>query len=139
MEKNRKPRGLRNCNPLNIRKTNQLFQGLADEQDDPDFFRFRTMGWGYRAAFVILRTYAHKYGIKTIREIIGRWAPPEDHNDTGIYIRMVCCLSGLEADQVLNPYDGKVMIPLVAAMSRVENGLPAIMAEVKEGWRLYMG
>lgn len=52
---------------------------------------------------------------------------------------MVCCLSGLEADQVLNPYDGKVMIPLVAAMSRVENGLPAVMAEVKEGWRLYMG
>lgn len=139
MEKKRKPRGLRNCNPLNIRKTNQLFQGLSDEQDDPEFFRFRTMGWGYRAAFVILRTYARKYGIRTIRDIISRWAPPEDHNDTDIYIRMVCCLSGLEADQVLNPYDSKVMIPLVAAMSRVENGVPAVMTEVKEGWRLYMG
>lgn len=139
MKKEMKPRGLRNCNPLNIRRTGEIFQGLAEEQDDPDFYRFKTMGWGYRAAFIILRTYARKYNIRTVRGIIYRWAPPEDHNDTEIYIRMVCCLSGLEAEQVLDPYDAKVMVPLVAAMSRVENGVKAVMSEVKDGWKLYMG
>lgn len=139
MGKTKRPRGLRNCNPLNIRRTGEIFQGLTEPQEDPDFYQFRTMGWGYRAAFIILRTYAHKYNIRTVRGIIHRWAPPEDHNDTEIYIRMVCCLSGLEADQVLDPYDAKVMVPLVAAMSRVENGVKAVPAEVREGWLLYMG
>lgn len=57
MEKLNKQRGLRNCNPLNIRRTADLWQGLAERQPDPEFFTFRSMPWGYRAAFIVLRTY----------------------------------------------------------------------------------
>ena len=56
MEKLNKQRGLRNCNPLNIRRTADLWQGLAERQPDPEFFTFRSMAWGYRAAFIVLRT-----------------------------------------------------------------------------------
>ena len=77
MEKLNKQRGLRNCNPLNIRRTADLWQGLAERQPDPEFFTFRSMPWGYRAAFIVLRTYCHKYGLRTVRDIIARWAPPE--------------------------------------------------------------
>ena len=31
------------------------------------------------------------------------------------------------------------MTAVVAAMSRVENGMPADMRQVEEGWRLYVG
>lgn len=70
---------------------------LAERQPDPEFFTFRSMAWGYRAAFIVLRTYCHKYGLRTVRDIIARWAPPEDGNDTGNYIRKVCVLTGLPA------------------------------------------
>ena len=31
-----------------------------------------------------------------------------------------------------------VMVPIVAAMSRVENGKDAVMADVEAGWKLFM-
>ena len=137
--KNYTPRGLRNCNPLNIKRSHSLFQGLADEQTDPVFYRFKTIAWGYRAAFITLRTYIQKHGICTIREIISRWAPPGDRNDTAHYIKMVCCLTGFKADDIMDPYDSRKMIPLVCAMSRIENGERACIKDVTEGWQRYMG
>lgn len=135
----RKSRGLRLCNPLNIRKSTDLWQGLTKKQPDPEFFTFKSMAWGYRAAFIVLRTYILKHHIDTVAGIIRRWAPPEDGNDTDIYIRQVCALTGFSPDRKLHPFNPCDMGPLVAAMSRVECGTPAVMTEVKEGWELYYG
>lgn len=44
-------RGLRNNNPLNIRRNNTKWQGLSVTQTDKSFFQFKTMAYGYRAAF----------------------------------------------------------------------------------------
>lgn len=44
-------RGLRNNNPLNIRRNNTKWQGLSATQTDKSFFQFKTMAYGYRAAF----------------------------------------------------------------------------------------
>lgn len=139
MNRNNETRGLRNRNPLNIRRTADLWQGLARQQDDPEFFTFRSMAYGYRAAFIVLRTYGHKYGDRTIRRIIARWAPPDDGNDTAGYVRRVCTLTGFDPDRPLDPYDPTHMGPLVAAMSRVECGREPCMEEIREGWSLYMG
>ncbi len=132
-------RGLRNGNPLNLRRGESLWQGLRAEQTDPEFLQFRSTAWGYRAAFVTLRTYHRKYGASTLRLIIRRWAPPDDNNDTELYLRMVQTLSGLNPDRTLNPEDRTCMVPLVSAMSRVENGVEACRRDVLEGWALYMG
>lgn len=133
------PRGLRNNNPLNIRRTADLWQGLRKEQTDPEFFQFESMAWGYRAAFVVLRTYRHRYGANTIDRIVKRWAPEADGNDTEYYIRKVAVLTGLDRNEEVDDRNPKVMTELVAAMSRVENGVPATEREVWAGWNLYQG
>lgn len=138
-EQKNTPRGLRNNNPLNIRRTADLWQGLRKEQRDPEFFQFKSNAWGYRAAFVVLRTYRNRYGANTIERIVKRWAPEGDGNDTEYYIRKVAVLTGLERNQIVNDQDPKSMMNLVAAMSRVENGIPARPGEVYMGWKLYQG
>ncbi|MBO4673899.1 MAG: hypothetical protein J5616_06090 [Bacteroidaceae bacterium] len=118
------PRGLRNRNPLNIRKSDQLWAGQTG--NDGKFCIFLSNEYGYRAAFRILKTYNTKYHIYSVREIISRWAPPNDGNNTRGYIQRVCALSGLrETDLiVVQPSDGDPynVVMLVWAMAIVENG-----------------
>ena len=48
------PRGIRNNNPLNIRRSpGQTWQGECPVQTDKAFVQFRSMKWGIRAAFII--------------------------------------------------------------------------------------
>ena len=81
-------RGIRNNNPANIRR-GCSWKGLAKTQTDKEFCQFTTMTWGVRALLVTLRTYVVKYRLHTVREIITRWAPPSDGNNTEKYIEYV--------------------------------------------------
>ena len=128
-------RGYRNNNPMNIRRSTSKWKGMAPKQTDPAFVQFQTMAYGYRAAFVLLRTYRQKYGCNTIRKIITRWAPPSENNTEG-YIRNVCRWTGIEADKMLAGQDANAWMKIVAAMSRMENGVEARMEDVAEGWRM---
>lgn len=83
-----KTRGIRNNNPANIRRGCN-WQGLAKTQTDREFCQFVTMTWGVRALLVTLRTYVVKHHLHTVREIITRWAPPSDGNNTEAYIKFV--------------------------------------------------
>ena len=95
------PRGIRNHNPLNIRRTGKdQWQGLAEVQNDRSFCQFESLEWGWRAAFYLLtRTYYHTHRLYTIRGIISRWAPPQDHNNTEAYIKNVSRLTGIGPDE----------------------------------------
>jgi hypothetical protein len=94
-------RGIRNNNPLNIRRSKDKWQGLRTLQEDKEFFQFSEMKYGWRAAFVILcRTYYKKYGLKTISDIIYRWAPPKENN-TAAYIRRVSDYISIGPDREL--------------------------------------
>ena len=73
-------RGLRNNNPLNIRRNNTKWQGLSATQTDKSFFQFKTMAYGYRAAFKTLQTYIlNKYDTdkdgtaNELEDVIMRW------------------------------------------------------------------
>lgn len=81
-------RGIRNNNPANIRR-GYNWKGLAKKQTDKEFCQFVTMTWGVRALLVTLRTYVVKHHLHTVREIITRWAPPSDGNNTEKYIEFV--------------------------------------------------
>ena len=83
-----KTRGIRNNNPANIRR-GWYWKGLAKVQTDREFCQFDSMTWGVRALLVTLRTYVVKYHLHTVREIITRWAPPSDGNNTEKYIEFV--------------------------------------------------
>ena len=116
------PRGLRLLNPLNIRKSGDVFEGEVVPSTD--------------TAFKILRTYIGKYGLDTIRKMITRWAPPEDGNHTENYIKAVSERSGIPADDIIYPDNREMMTRVVAAMSYVENGVEADMADVIKGLEL---
>ncbi len=131
------PRGLRNCNPGNIRTTRDKWQGLRPEQTDPDFFQFETMPWGYRALMRTLQNYRLRHGCRTVVDFISRWAPPVENN-TESYIRTVCNDTGFTPDYEPRTDDRFDMVQLAAAISHVENGEPADFAEVHEGWELLM-
>lgn len=62
-------------------------------------------------------------------------APPSE-NDTRSYISTVSKLTGIDPDKRINIDDRRTMCCLAAAMSRVENGVPAVTADVEAGWDL---
>ena len=85
-------RGIRNCNPGNIRRSKTKYLGEITPSCDAAFKQFVTMAWGYRAMFVLLDSYCRN-GYRTIRQMIARYAPPIE-NHTENYIRCVAEWSG---------------------------------------------
>ena len=137
----KEPRGIRNNNPLNIRRSGDKWQGLCSCQNDREFFQFSGMEWGWRAAFVILcKTYYGKYKLRTIRDIVSRWAPAKENN-TAAYIRHVSDYTGIGPDRVLAPPRECPTDWLLIgyAMAVVENGkaLPAV--PMLKGFAMAMG
>lgn len=130
-----KSRGYRNNNPGNIRINGDKFQGEIIPSQDKEFKQFESMAYGYRAIFKILRNYQTNYKLNTIRQMIGRWAPKKE-NDTANYISVVSERSGIPADDPIRTDNREMMIRIVAAMSRVENGIDADMVDIIDGWNL---
>ena len=128
-------RGIDNCNPGNIRLSKVFYRGEVQPSQDAAFKQFRSMEWGYRAMFVLLDTYARRYGLNTIRGMISRYAPPSENN-TEAYIAAICDWTGIAADEVLDTRSRRDMVPIVVAMSRIENGLPALRPQVEKGFDL---
>lgn len=128
-------RGLDNCNPGNIRHSKVCYKGEVQPSQDVAFKQFRSLAWGYRAMFVLLDTYRIRYGLRTVREMISRYAPATENN-TEAYIAAVCDLTGIGADEPLNTRLKRDMIPVVAAMSKVENGVLPDFEDIEEGFNL---
>lgn len=129
-------RGLANCNPGNIRRSEDRYRGEVRPSRDPAFKQFESLAWGYRAIFVLLDTYRVRHGLDTIAAMIARWAPPTE-NRTEAYIRAVARSTGIAPDEIIDTRDRRTMVPVAAAISRVENGVAADMAEVERGWELF--
>ena len=119
------PRGIRNNNPLNIRKGNN-WRGERPNQTDKSFEEFETMEMGIRAGFVLLRNYITGHGGKTkpydtIEKVIRRWAPPTE-NSTERYIQFVADDAGIHRYQKIDFKNKSVMFRIVDAMIFVECG-----------------
>jgi len=129
-------RGLANNNPGNIRRSKVRYRGEVQPSRDPSFKQFESPAWGYRAVFMLLHTYRVRHGLRTIREMISRWAPPSE-NRTEIYIRAVADAVGIADDRPVDTRDRTTMLRMAAAISRVENGTAADMDDVERGWELF--
>ena len=133
------PRGIRNNNPLNIRRSKDQWKGLAEAQTDRAFVQFKSLEYGWRAAFYLLtRTYYHKYRLYTIRTIIRRWAPSNE-NDTNAYIANVSKLTGIDPDEPIGiPSESPTRwIALGAAMAIQENGSNSLdYFAMLRGWEM---
>lgn len=131
-------RGIRNCNPGNIRITKDKWKGLRDEQTDGSFFQFVSMEWGYRALMRTLQNYQRRHGCETVADFIKRWAPPTENYTAG-YIGTVCRRMGVPTTYVPDVNDKVTMCEMAAAISYVENGVEPVMEEIERGWELLKG
>ncbi|HDP7114714.1 TPA: hypothetical protein P6413_002082 [Escherichia coli] len=113
-------RGIRNNNPGNLEysKTNPW---VGQTGDDGRFAKFETPEHGIRALGRNLMSY-QRQGIDTVSEIINRWAPPADKNDTMSYIKAVCEQLGVSADEPLDASNPDTLKALCAAIIHHENG-----------------
>ena len=112
---------------------------MTKVQTDRAFVQFETLEWGWRAAFYLLtRTYYHKYRLYTIRQIISRWAPPNE-NHTKAYIENVARLTGIDPDEnigIPSMQPARWMM-LGVAMAIQENGTDSLdYFAMLRGWTL---
>jgi len=130
------PRGYRNNNPLNIRKSNESWLGKVSPNTDGTFEQFETMGYGYRAALKLIRNYIGK-GYNTIERIISRWAPANENNTTS-YINNVASRTGINKSRIIAKDDAASLKAIVKAMSISENGTTytGIDNDIEAGWRM---
>ena len=127
--------GLRNNNPLNIRRVaGTKWKGQRTEQTDKSFVQFESLEYGLRAAFCILETYRRKYKAVCIEDIINRWAPPSE-NDTRKYVETVCRLTGFGGKERLREQQ---WLLLVQVMALVESKMCLSDAELIRGYDLYL-
>lgn len=115
------PRGIRNNNPLNIRRSRDKWWGLSEQQTDSSFFQFKEMRYGLRAGMRILYTYIKKHKVDTLERIIARWAPPVENN-TLKYIAAVEARSGYSRKTKVEVKNRAQIVAIIGAMVYVECG-----------------
>ena len=121
-------RAVRNNNPGNL-NAGDHWRGLlsrsqmtAQQLAEPRFAVFGAPRWGFHAMAVILLNYTRLHNLRTVRQIITRWAPPSDHNPTAAYVKNVCDGMGVEPDKEIDLHDPVVMASLCKAISTQECG-----------------
>ena len=126
----RPPRGIRNNNPGNIRH-GQNWQGLnLDGRNiDPAFCVFKSPVFGIRALAKVLMNYKKIHGLNTVRQIISRYAPPNE-NQTKAYIQTVAQQIGVYPDTVIDIEERGILTVFIKAVIRMENGIQPYSDEV---------
>ena len=133
------PRGIRNNNPGNLRVShanNWRGKLRGNAKRDKQFEEFESLEYGYRALLITLRNYITKHNLRTLRQIITRWAPPSE-NDTEAYIKSASVYSGIPVGTFLSATDEVRLTKLAYAISRVEGGeYVGTMEVVRNAWEM---
>lgn len=121
-----KIRGIRNNNPLNVRKGSN-WKGERPVQTDSEFEEFLTIQLGIRAAFKLMRNHitgfqGRRPKMNTLKKLIAVWAPPTE-NATTRYVDFVSAHVGLLPSDIIDPNDRKMMCKIARAMASVECGV----------------
>lgn len=111
-------------NPGNIRY-NPDIRGVIG--NDNGFSKFDSLANGIRAIWVVLNTYANSYGLKTIRQILTRYAPATENN-LAVYITNVSTWTGINPDV---PLSGSDYLKVIAAICRQETGSRFSLSEIQ--------
>lgn len=114
------PRGIRNHNPGNLVWV-ETIQWQGQTGHDGRFCTFDRAESGIRALCKQLLVYQDKYGLRTVRTIISRWAPPSE-NDTEAYIRSVTHFMVAAEDDLLELHNDLILASLATAIITHENG-----------------
>ncbi|OBU04841.1 hypothetical protein [Morganella psychrotolerans] len=129
-------RGSRNNNPGNIRISDNNWEGQVG--DDGDFVQFATPEHGVRALGKNLITYRNK-GVVTVNQIIGRWAPKKDGNDTDGYIKFVSEKMGVDPNVPIDVTDINTLRSITTAIMQQEGNHSISGEQVDTGLQAALG
>lgn len=129
-------KAVNNNNPGNLRFANQA--GAVAEANwkpnykgDTPFAAFATPEQGVRAFGNQLMTYQKRDKLNTLSDIVQKYAPKSDHNNTAAYIAQVSKKTGIGANDTLDTTDPAIMAKLVAAFGQHEGGFSMSEADIK--------
>lgn len=133
------PRGIRNNNPLNIRKGNN-WKGERKVQTDKAFEEFETLQYGLRAGLKLIRNQISGFNgsrpkFNTIGKLIKVWAPPSE-NQTLRYVDFVCQAVGKQPFDIIREDDQKLICDIARAMAFVECGQWIDIEQFESAWFL---
>lgn len=74
----------------------------------------------------------YRYNQKSIREIGYIWAPPEDHNDTENWIKVVSKVSGFDPNQKLDLQNPDILERIINGIGTIEKGSKKMKSISKE-------
>ena len=127
-------RGIRNNNPLNLKRTSISWDGESKTNQDKTFETFTNPYYGIRAGAKLLLNYEKFHKINTVKDLINRFAPPVENN-TKSYIESVCKALNLEENETFSIKEN--ITPLVIAIIKHENGFnPYSSRLIKDGIEL---
>lgn len=129
------PRGLRNNNPGNLRKSSSTWIGKLSPGQDSSFEQFKTIALGLRAMLKLLQTYIGR-GNNTIAKILPTYAPSSDGNNTQQYIIDVEKWAGIGRNTVISANDKSTLIKVANAMVRKENGNSLNTGYFETAWQI---
>lgn len=132
-----RPRGVRNNNPGNIEDGSaNKWVGLADEDErvgrqleEDRFCVFVDPVYGIRAMAKLLQNYQSRSKLKTVRQIIERWAPAKDRNNTSVYVAVVAAALDVGPDDIVSMRDFDTLFVTVKAIIKHENGVDDIYSD----------
>ena len=114
------PRGIRNNNPGNLRKSSVKWAGKVDNPSDTSFESFDSMSNGIRASLRNAFTHWNR-GKDTIKELISIWAPPTENN-TSAYVATVAKSAGIPATKEFTFGNNETTAKVMYAVFLHENG-----------------
>lgn len=129
-------RGSRNNNPGNIRISDNNWEGQVG--DDGEFVRFASPEHGVRALGKNLITYRNK-GVVTVNQIISRWAPKKDGNDTEGYIKFVSGKMGVDPNVPIDVTDINTLKSITTAIMQQEGNHSISGEQVDAGLQAALG
>lgn len=118
-------------NPFDIRSSAEKWQGqIGTTSAGNGFCVFDSLDYGIRAAFKILKTYETKYGLKTLKAKLQKWAPPKENRKT--YPDEVAARAGVDVNAMAAYNDlnfWKKVMPAWAKLEGYEGTLTADQIE----------
>ena len=123
-------------NPGNLRSS-KGFKWQGEVGDNKGYCVFDTMNNGVRALAKNLLTYQRRYGLRTVKDIITRWAPPNENN-TDSYIAYVSQKMCVGPEDIIDLNDLDTLEDLVNAIIWHENGVSVDASVVDFGIKAAM-
>ncbi|MBW7844869.1 MAG: hypothetical protein H3C45_04360 [Bacteroidia bacterium] len=116
------PRGIRNNNPGNLRRTGIDWQGKIPlvQSTDNAFEQFQNIHYGLRAMATDITNDIVLKKLNTIEKLVTQYAPPNE-NDTTAYIKYVSKNVGIKPNTIIS-LSQEVLKKIMLAKIKLENG-----------------